>query len=51
MTWVKIRGQPRKVIAGTLAEEFHEWVCRFNEELEGQMDQLVAVINRYLKSI
>lgn len=44
MTWTSDRAKSRNFVPGKIGEEFHEWVCRFNEQLENMIDNLVKFI-------
>jgi hypothetical protein len=44
MSWTKVHQQARKVVPGTIGDEFAEWVQRFNDELMVQMTGLHNLI-------
>jgi hypothetical protein len=46
MSWTKMHGQARKVVPGTIGDEFIDWVQRFNDELMVQMTLLHNLLTK-----
>jgi hypothetical protein len=52
MSWVKVHGNARGSNYGTIGDEFHEWVCRFNAQIELHLHQLFEMLthNNFLNN-